>query len=141
MSVLLRRYLGRDAPLARLQDHAARLARLQQALAAGLPAQYAHACRVANLKDETLVLHVRGSAIAVRLKQTIPTLLEHFARAGHPLQGIKIKIELPEAPPARRPPPSRAISETARTRIETFATTLPEGDPLRATLENLARRS
>ncbi|MDR0701661.1 MAG: DciA family protein [Azoarcus sp.] len=141
MSTLLHRYLGRDTPLARLQDHAARLGRLQGVLAAGLPAQCQFACRVANLKDETLVVNVRGSAMAVRLKQTIPSLLAHFARAGYPLQGIKIKIELPQSSPERPAPPTRAISDEARARIETFAATLPENAPLRAALENLARRS
>ncbi|MDR1461629.1 MAG: DUF721 domain-containing protein [Azoarcus sp.] len=141
MSTLLHRYLGRDTPLARLQNHAARLERLQHVLATGLPAHCLYACRVANLKDETLIVNVRGSAIAVRLKQTIPSLMAHFARAGYPLQNIKIKIELPDAPPARHPLPKRSISGTARAQIETFAATLPEGAPLRATLENLARRS
>ncbi|MDR1062586.1 MAG: DUF721 domain-containing protein [Azoarcus sp.] len=141
MSTLLRRYLGRDTPLARLQDHAARLERLQHVLAAGLPAHCRYACHIANLKDETLIVNVRGSAIAVRLKQTIPSLLAHFARAGYPLQRIKIKIELPEAPSARHSSPARTISDAARTQIETFAATLPEDAPLRAAFENLARRS
>ncbi|MDR1228350.1 MAG: DUF721 domain-containing protein [Azoarcus sp.] len=141
MSTLLRRYLGRGMPLARLQDHAARLERLQHVLAAGLPAHCKYACSIANLKDGTLIVNVRGSAIAVRLKQTIPSLLAHFARAGHPLQRIKIKIELPEAPSARHSPSARTISDAARTQIETFAATLPEDAPLRAAFENLARRS
>ncbi|MDR2030749.1 MAG: DUF721 domain-containing protein [Azoarcus sp.] len=140
MSTLLHRYLGRDTPLARLVDHAARLHRLQGVLAAGLPAQYVHACRVANLKDDTLIVGVRGSAIAVRLKQTLPSLLEHFSRAGHPLQHIRIKIELPEAAPAPRPPPARTISEAAQTHIETLAATLPADAPLRGALETLMRR-
>lgn len=137
----MHRYLGREPLLARLQDHAARLEGLQRVLAAGVPAQCIHACHVANLKDDTLVIDVRGSAIAVRLKQMIPTLLAHFARAGHPLQKIKIKIAQPEAPPARRPPPTRTISATARARIEAFSATLPADAPLRAALETLARRS
>ncbi|MDR3213448.1 MAG: DciA family protein [Azoarcus sp.] len=141
MSTLLHRYLDRDTPLARLQDHAARLKRLQHVLAAGLPAQCVHACRVANLKDDVLVVNVRGSAIAVRLKQTLPTLLEHFARAGYPLQKIKIKIDLPETPSARQPSPVRIVSDASRARIEAFAATLPADAPLRAALETLARRS
>ncbi|MDR2259513.1 MAG: DUF721 domain-containing protein [Azoarcus sp.] len=140
MSTLLHRYLDRDTPLARLVDHAARLQRLQRVLAAGLPAQYAHACRVANLKDDTLIVNVRGSAIAVRLKQTIPTLLEHFAHAGHPLQRIRIKIELPDSAPAPRPPPARVLSDAAQAHIETFAATLPADAPLRGALETLTRR-
>lgn len=146
MSRLLHRYLERDTPLARLQDHAARLARLQAVLTTALPAQFVHACHVANLKDDAqnggeLIVNARGSAIAVRLMQMLPTLLAHFARAGYPLARIKIKVALPDTPPENRPPPERSISSTARTQIETFAATLPEDAPLRKSLEILARRA
>ena len=141
MSTLLHRYLGRDTSLARLQDHAARLARLQHVLTSALPAQYADACHVANLREEALTVSARGSAVAVRLKQMIPSLLDHFARAGHPLQRIQIKVGLPEPSPARRPPPARILSNVARTQIGSFAATLPRDTPLRAALETLAQCS
>jgi hypothetical protein len=141
MSTLLHRYFDRTSPLARLQDHAARLERLQQVLTRGLPAQFAHACRVANLKDDVLLISARGSAIAVRLKQMIPSLQDHFARAGYPLHQIRIKVELPEPQPVQRPPSNRAISPAARAQIESFASSLPQDAPLRAALEGLVRRS
>ncbi|MDR3087347.1 MAG: DUF721 domain-containing protein [Azoarcus sp.] len=141
MSTLLYRYLGRDTPLARLQDHAARLERLQAVFTTALPAQFVHACHVANLKDNgELVVNARGSAIAVRLMQMVPSLLEHFARAGYPLERIKIKVALPEAQPAPAPT-ARALSVAARAQIETFAATLPTDAPLRKSLETLARRA
>jgi hypothetical protein len=143
MSALLHRYLGRDTPLARLQDHAARLARLQHVLAPALPAQCANACRVANLKEDVLTISAFGSAVAVRLKQMIPSLLDHFARAGYSLQSIQIKVGLPESPPERQEPKAgtRILSSVARAQIETFAATLSADAPLRASLETLVRRS
>ncbi|MDR1424792.1 MAG: DUF721 domain-containing protein [Azoarcus sp.] len=140
MSTLLHRYVGRDSPLARLQDHAARLGRLQTVLADALPTQFAHACRVANLKDDVLTLTAHGSAIAVRLKQMIPSLQEHFARAGHPVQRIKIKVGLPDGGQKRPASPLRALSPTARASIEALAAALPVDAPLRKSLETLARR-
>jgi len=141
MSTLLHRFLGSNAPLARLQDHAAHLGRLQYVLVSALPAQCANACHVANLKDETLTISVRGSAVAVRLKQMIPSLLDHFARAGHSLQRIQIKVGLPESSPVQRPPPARVLSDASRVEIDAFASTLPTDAPLRTALETLARRS
>ena len=141
MSTQLHRYLGRDTSLARLQDHAARLGRLQHVLTPALPPQCANACHVANLKEEVLTISTRGSAVAVRLKQMVPSLLDHFARAGYPLQRIQVKVGLLEPSPVQRPPPARVISDAARAQIETFAATLPVDAPLRASLETLVRRS
>jgi hypothetical protein len=130
MSTLLHRYLDRDTPLVRLQEHIARLGRLQNVLASALAAQQcANACHVANLKEEVLTISARGSAIAVRLKQMIPSLLDHFARAGTPLQRIQIKVAPPEASNARRPPSARVLSDTACAQIGTFASTLPTDAP------------
>ena len=141
MSTLLHRYLGRDTPLARLQEHAARLGRLQRVLVSALPAQCANACNIGNLKEDVLVINARRSAVAVRIKQMIPSLLDHFAHAGYPLERIQIKVGLPESSPARRSPLARVLSGAARAQIGHFASTLPADAPLRVSLETLARRS
>lgn len=136
-----------DNPLGALQHHAARLERLQRVLETGVPAQFAHACRVVNLKDDpvqgdTLIVSARGSAIAVRLKQGLPSLEQHFARAGYPLARIRIKVALPTEAPPPRPAPERTISPAARAQIELLAASLPaDASSLRAALERLARRS
>lgn len=140
MSQLLHRYLGSGNALARLQDHAARLRRLQAALETALPPQLAAQCQVANLKDGTLVVAARGGAIAVRLKQMLPSLIEHFARAGHAVQAIKVKVATPEQAAWRRPPPERHISTDAKAGLARFAATLPADSPLRESLERLVRR-
>lgn len=141
MSKLLQRYLGGGDALARLKDHAARLRRLQGVLDDGLPPQFGGACTVANLKDETLVIATRGSALAVRLKQMLPSLIEHFARAGYPLQSIRIKVSTPEQTIDARAPTVRSISPVAKHHLRDFAATLPADSPLRDALERLARRS
>ena len=62
----LSRFLGGDA-LARLQDHAARLNRLQAVLDGMLPPQLQGQCRVANLKEGSLIVAAGGGAAAVRV--------------------------------------------------------------------------
>lgn len=140
MTRLLQRYLGSGDALARLQDHAARLRRLQGALDSGLPPQLIGQCQVANLKDGVLVVSARGGAAAVRLRQMLPSLVEHLARAGHAVQSIKVKVGTPEQVEWRRPPPERHISADAKATLSAFADTLPADAPLRAALERLVRR-
>jgi hypothetical protein len=141
MTHSIRRYLGSGDALARLQDHAARLRRLQTLLERGLPPLLSSLCRVANLKDETLVIVASGGAAAARLKQMIPGLSAHFLQAGHPLKAIKVRVASPEPQPERRAPPERHISPDAKADLARFAASLPADSPLRSALERLTRRS
>lgn len=141
MTQLLHRFLARGDALARLQDHAARLRRLQRALEAGLPPQLTAQCQVANLKDGTLTVSARGGAAAVRLRQILPSLIEHFVRAGHAVQAIRVKVAAPEQPAWRAPASERHLSPTAKASLERLAHTLPADAPLREALERLVRRS
>lgn len=140
MTRLLHRFLGSGDALARLQDHAARLRRLQGALDAALPPQLQGQCQVANLKDGTLVLSAQGGAAAVRLRQMLPSLLDQLVRAGHAVQAIKVKVATPGQVEWRRPPTERHISPAAKEGLSAFAHSLPADSPLRASLERLVRR-
>ena len=140
MSRLIQRFLSSGEALARLQDHAARLRRLQAALETALPSALAEQCRVANLKDGILVVTTRNGATAVRLKQMLPSLLDHFLRAGHALGTIKVKVGTPEQVEWRAPTPERHISTTAKQGLSEFAASLPVDSPLRESLERLVRR-
>lgn len=140
MTRLLHRFLGSGDALARLQDHAARLRRLQGALDTALRAHMMGQCQVANLKDGTLVLSAQGGATAVRLRQMLPTLVEHFVRAGHAVHTIKVKVATPAQVEWRRPPTERHISSEAKAGLSAFARSLPEDSPLRASLERLVQR-
>ncbi|WP_418648241.1 DciA family protein [Thauera butanivorans] len=140
MSRLLHRFLGSAESLARLQDHAARLRRLQGTLEAALPLQLAEQCHVANLKDDVLVISTRNGATAVRLKQMLPSLQEHFLRAGHALGTIRVKVGTPEQTAWRPPATERHISADAKANLSEFAASLPPDSPLRESLERLVRR-
>ena len=141
MTQSIKRYLGSGDALARLQDHAGRLRRLQITLERGLPPLLSGLCRVANLKDETLVIAASGGAAAARLKQMVPGLIAHFLQAGHPLKDIRIRVASPEPQEVPRAPPLRHISPNAKADLTRFAASLPADDPLRSALERLAQRS
>lgn len=141
MTQLIQRFLGTGDALARLKDHAARLMRLQNMLQQQLPPALASSCSVANLKGETLVLLANGGAVAARLKQIAPTLIQQFAAAGLAITTIQVKVKVIETREERRPPPQRTISETGSRSLEDFSATLPAESPLRESLERLIRRS
>ncbi len=139
MARLLHRFLTRGDALAHLQDHVVRLRRLQSVLETALPSPLTGQCQVANLKDGTLVISARGAAAAVRLKQMLPSLVEHFARAGHAVQSIRVKVAQPEQPEWRRPSTERHMSADAKASLSVFAQSLPADAPLREALERLVR--
>ncbi|HJV26263.1 MAG TPA: DUF721 domain-containing protein [Aromatoleum sp.] len=141
MTQLINRYLGSGDALARLQDHAARLMRLQNVLAQHLPPALAAACSVANLKNGTLVLLADGGAVAARLKQMAPTLTAQFAATGVPVTSVQVKVKVNEAPEPARRVTSRSLSESGARSLTNFSSSLPADSPLREALERLVARS
>lgn len=141
MAQPLQHFLGSGASLERLHDHTRRLVRLQAALSRALPGLLANSCNVANLKDDVLVVMARNSAVAVRLKQMTPSLLEHLGREGFNLSDIQVRlqIETPQAPIT--PPEPRVIGQRGYESLRQFAATLPADSPLRESLEQLVARA
>lgn len=142
MSQPLRRYLGSGDALARLQDHANRLRRLQSALDDALAPPLASQCRVANLKEGVLVVFAQSGAAAVRLRQMAPTVIGLLNQAGQPIHTLKVKVLVSEpAAPRGSMAADRSLSRSARDHLEHFAAVLPPESDLRAAIERLARRA
>jgi hypothetical protein len=141
MTQLIQRYLGTGDALARLKDHAGRLMRLQTVLEQHLPPALVSACSVANFKGDTLVLLANGGAVAARLKQIAPTLVQQFLAAGLPIQTIQVKVKVIEEHETVRPPTQRTLSAASSRSLADFSSTLPPESPLRESLERLINRS
>jgi hypothetical protein len=141
MTQPLDRYLRSADALSRLAEHAARLVRLQAILAGELPPNLAESCGVANLKEDELVIHARGGAVAARLKQMLPSLMAAYARQGVLLAGIKVRVEVrnPEAP--RPVVTHRPVSARTRGSLAELATALPADSPLARALRRFVGRS
>ena len=120
-------------PLHRFLSSGDALAPLSPALGA--------ASKVANLKGDVLVIRTDSGAIAARLRQMTPSLIQHFAAAGHVLSEIRVRVAPLAASRGQRPPPDRRISAQAKDHLRDFAATLPADAPLREALERLAKRS
>lgn len=141
MTQPLQRFLGSGDTLAKLQDHADRLRRLQTLLEQFLPGPLSASCAVANQKGDVLILLARSGAAAARVKQNIPSLLEKFIAAGTGIASIQVKVTVTYAPEPPPPPQVRTLGGSGRESLEALKNSLPEDAPLRESLQRLLERS
>ncbi len=101
----------------------------------------------AYLRGDTLVIVVRTSVWATRLRFLAPALLQRLADSGidgaAEVRQVRVTVGriVHEPPPANRAPrPSVPSAESASVLSKTAAT-LPADDPLRRALERIASRS
>lgn len=128
--------LGGESPLARLQDHAQRLVRLQRQLVLQLPHYLQDSVSVANFQQGVLVLHVPGAAVATRMKMIVPRLAEGLFAQGVPVQEIKVRIRPPRVE-YRRPAPARTVSDETLSSLDSLRASLPGNSPLADSLARL----
>lgn len=132
--------LSADAGLARLTNHGRRLLRLQRHLESASP--LAQQAQVANLKLGRILIHARTSAVAAKLRQITPRLLELFRAESPEVTGIEIRVQ---PRPAETGHPSRSIvpiiGEQQKRGLTQLADRLPEGSPLKDSLQRLVKRS
>lgn len=88
----IKRFLGASDALSRLQDHAARLVRMQRLLETRLPANMLGAVSVANFDAGVLTLHASTPALASRLKMSLETLKSELLAQNEPVQEIRVKV-------------------------------------------------
>jgi len=104
-----------------------------------LPAALRAHCRLANVREGTVVMTADSPVWAARLKYLGPTLLEQLRR-GHGLEGKELRVRIapaavPETPPLRRPVMPAAAGDALRSLAE------HESDPdLAAALRRLGSR-
>lgn len=141
MTQRLERFAGDGTALDRLRAHAARLMQLQQIVLAELPPYLADSCHVANLKEDVLLIHAATGAVAAKLRQATPRLINSLAMQGVLVSSIKIATRPVRPTPPPRPPTQRAVSTQTQDALRTLAGHLPDDDPLRKALERFVRRS
>jgi hypothetical protein len=134
--------LKAESGLARLSGHAARLLRLQRLFESAVPQPLARGARVANLKLGKLVIHANSGAIAAKLRQIVPTLLDVFRNESAEVTGIQVSVQprpdrRPSSPPASHGP----LGGKAKQGLTSLADRLPEDSPLRRALRQLVEHS
>lgn len=135
-------FLRSSKQLARLADHAARLAELQRIYARVAPVNLASCSQVANLKLGRIVILATNGGVAAKIRQLIPTLVREFSKSGAEVTGVEVRVQVAvhNEYPVAAPKPKALGSETKR-EICALAERLPAESPLRQALERLVRRS
>lgn len=131
--------LKAEGGLARLAGHASRLLQLQRVLEAAVPRAQIRGARVANFKLGKLILHADNAAVAAKLRQIVPTLLDVFRREAAEVTGIDIKVQ---PRPVKRPAPKEpraALGAHAKHGLTSLAETLPGDSPLGEALRRLVK--
>lgn len=115
------------------------LAGLDAILQEALPETLRGACKVLNLRDETLIVATPTAALATQLRFATPRIIEAMrVRAPVPIRHIRCRTLAP--PPRReRKTVQRRLSAQSRQLIEQTAEAQP-GGRLREALRRLARQ-
>ena len=117
------------------------VSRLQQSFADALPPGLNDSCRVATVEGSTLVIAVANGAMAAKLKQMLPRLLEKFRENKKQEQQVTSISLLVQPDYFRLPPPpdsgpARAAMSTAK--LMELAESLGDS-PLKATIERIRK--
>ena len=133
--------LETEAHVARLTAHAGRLLQLQRQLELALPRQLAKVVRVANYRLGKVIVHAANGAVAAKVRQIVPGLVETYRQNGTEVNEIDVKVQ-PIQPANARPAEEaqKLLGAKAKQGLTSFAQKLPADTPLRLALERLANK-
>ena len=128
--------------IAPIHDRLQRASRLQQTFADALPPGLNMSCRVAAVEGSTLIIAAANGAVAAKLKQMLPRLLEKFRqnkKQEQEVTAISVLVQpdyfkpepAPRTGPTREPMPSNMVAELAESLEES---------PLKTTMERIRKQ-
>lgn len=133
--------LKADPGIARLSGHAARLLGLQAVFAAAAPQPLARSARVANLKLGRVVILADTGAVAAKLRQLAPRLVDAFRYEAAEVTGIDIRVQPGSGKTTAARKDTRAvIGDQTKQGLTLLAAGLPRDSRLRAALERLVEK-
>ncbi|MEZ5616117.1 MAG: DUF721 domain-containing protein [Rhodocyclaceae bacterium] len=135
-------YLDSAGGLARLSAHAGRLVKLQRVFERIAPSHLAASSRVANFKLGKVVIHADSGAIAAKLRQMLPSLVDEFSFEGAEVTEIQVKVQPGGvAPQHKKRVVAPTVGSSAKTGLTRLAEELPADSPLKEAVERLVKRS
>ncbi len=133
--------LESEAHVARLTAHAGRLLQLQRQLELALPRQLTKLVRVANYRLGKVVILAANGAVAAKVRQIVPGLVEKYRQNGAEVNEIEIKVQPANPDVVKKTDKTPAvIGEKAKQGLTNLAQNLPEDAPVRLALERLAAK-
>lgn len=126
------------SPLNRLALAAQRLNAISRIWETVAPIGLARSCRVGRLDDGVLTLLADNGAIASKIKQQLPSLLEKLQQRGSEITGIRVDVQVKIPSPERASAPKQGISQQSLASLEKLDNEL-EASPLKEALTNLIK--
>lgn len=136
-------FLHADEGAGRLIAHARLLVKLATLYESFAPSHLVAASRVANYRSGVVVIHCASSAVAAKLRQLGPTLVDGFSKRGLECNGVVIKVQAHDSLDFlqnQREAIAKPLGEESRQSLEGLRDRLPAG-ALREAIEVLLKRS
>jgi len=135
----LRSFLDSSATLVALSAQVERLLELQRIWERIAPPNLAHACNVASLRDQVLALYANNGAVAAKVRQLAPTLLEKAQKSGLEVTAISVRVQARPEMPENKPIKTLHLGPSAAASLRLLAGRLEES-PLRQAVERMLER-
>lgn len=114
-----------------------KLAHLYQGMA---PAHLCQASCVANYKSGIIIIHAVSGAVAAKLRQLAPTLVNEFLKRGVECNEVQVKVQAHEIKSQSRDATQKPLSARTSGELSGLAGSLPLS-PLRSAIETLLSRA
>ena len=125
--------------LGALAEASRRVRHLQRIYLETVPAALSHASRVGWARAGVVTVIASNGAVAAKLRQLTPRILEGFRRHGEQCNSMRIEVQVEPGPAAGVAGRKKSLSPAALEAIEQAVQSLPESE-LRSALARLARR-
>ena len=131
-------FLSAAPNLQALLQQAQKLLVLQKTWNEVAPKPLAAASRVGAVRQQTLIVYANNGAVAGKLRQLVPSLLEKIQKRGIEITAIRVDVQV-EAPPPGKKPKDLAVSPNALSSLGKLEQSL-EDSPLKNALHTLIHR-
>jgi hypothetical protein len=132
----LKNLLNNNAEFRSILAKAQTLLTLQQQFCAATPAYLAQAAQVLSLEFGILTLATGNAAVAAKLRQLAPEILEKLKNEGAHVSGIRVKVQVSYPAPQNRAR-ARQLSPTAHDTLKQFGDSLSDS-PLKDALKKMS---
>jgi hypothetical protein len=130
----------KNSVLSKLSERAQHLSELNYLLQQTLPPQFSAHCRLANVRNKTIVIHTDKPSFATLIRFQAPALCKTLSAGfNQAFDKIEIKVKPHYLPLQSTEKNNLKISESVATTLEQTAESIDDG-PLKTALEKLAKR-
>lgn len=131
-------FLSTAPNLQALLQQAEKLLALQAAWNEAAPKPLAAASVAGAMRGQTLIVYARNGAVAAKLQQLAPSLLEKIQKRGIEVTAIRVDVQI-ESPPPGKKQKDLTVSQNALASLTQLEQNLADS-PLKNALRTLIRR-